>query len=110
MTFDDLRNCDSFTFDVTEKDIKKGFHGNSLACPVALAINRTLGLPSGSTLVPFPNNLAKKQINIENLDEQCDSYCKNLWFKHSPESCEFVKKFDLKEPVEPITLTLQKVT
>ena len=110
MTFDDLRNCDSFTFDVTEEDINKGFHSHSLACPVALAINRTLGQPIAATCVPFPNPRAKKQINIDNLDEQCDSYCQTLWFKHSPESCEFVKKFDRKEPVEPITLTLQKVT
>ena len=109
MTLDDLANCDSFTFDVTQEDIRAGRPKSSRFCAIALAINRTLGLPTRSTLVRGPRHLANA-IDISSDYTQGVYSKKSLVFNHSPESVDFIKRFDNNKDVQPITITLSRST
>lgn len=108
MTYGELKALDQFTFDVTEEDITEGSkHGGSFSCPIAFAINRTLGLSEVSTMVgnekpPYIN------IRIDFRDAKKDEPGRFQYFLHSPESRKFVEDFDDSIEVRPITLTIQR--
>ena len=105
MTFDDLANCDSFTFDVTQEDIRAGRPRHCMECPIALAIARTLDLKGAPVYV---SGAWLRPIQIQNPDFSPKAITR-LCFARTTEVMEFVRDFDNLLPVKPTTFTLKRV-
>ena len=107
MTYEDLLALDSITFDVTQEDIECGKRNQGDRCPIARAVNRTLGTETGSTWVHFPfPNFALATIQISAKRTYYEDY---VSFAHSPESAKFVDGFDHYEKVQPATFTIKRI-
>ena len=107
MTFDEIVDLETFTFDVTQEDISRGNLGDPCACPIARAINRTLGLEKCSTYVP--PSISHYPIEITRPNENSEWHSGLVaHFDHSPESSKFVDDFDADIKVEPTTITLKR--
>jgi hypothetical protein len=77
------------TVEVTAEDIKKGNAGNCFACPIALALSRACDT---SFVYVGPNKLSVKDVG----------------FCLAPDVArEFMRDFDIGEPVKPFTFTVE---
>ena len=103
MTFDELLRGNSFTFEVTQQDISEATKRNALGCPLAKAINRTLGLEPGSTSV---SHTRVHTIRVPRFDSTVPY--ESIEFRHTPESTEFINTFDTDGQVNPATFTLER--
>ena len=102
MSFEDMRDLDIVMFDVTQDDIDNGDRLDTCSCPIALAINRSFGIPIGSSYVLG----TKFYIQIDDPDAP-ENY---VQFEHSYASGEFINAFDKGGDVQPLTLTLRRRT
>lgn len=106
MTYDEIAELTSITFDVTQDDIDKGESGKCSWCPIARSIGRTLGLEPGFVWVPAWSIVhpirVHKHSGVEYLSE-------HVQFLHSPETLKFVAEFDDGKHVEPTTFTVKRV-
>src|SRR5690348_452339 len=91
---DDLRRMSMQTFqiEVTQEDIDKGLKGNCSACPIALAVNRTIP-GANSTVSDMFNHVYCPGVSRKNADTPDDA----AWF---------ISDFDDGKPVEPFSFTL----
>lgn len=103
MTYEELKALDSITCEVTQDDIDNGRRAVSSACPIALAINRTLGLEPRSSIVGLKDfNLGEINVHASHQSHF------NQTFSHTPESGQFVMDFDDGKKVEPATFILKR--
>lgn len=81
--------------EVTQQDIDKGKRDSPCRCPVALAVQRTTGLPNGD-------------IRVEQDGPFDPCHVKIGGHKHamSREADQFIMRFDAGQPVEPLTITV----
>lgn len=106
MTYDEVLKLESITFDVTQDDINKGYNRNCTACPIARAINRTLGLEACFAFVSGRGITHPIKI----LDEYPgNSLETNARFSKTKEIAQFIFDFDSRLPVEPATFTIKRV-
>ena len=101
ITPEDIGKFKYFTFNVTQEDIDFAIRKNPHHCPIARAINRTLGLPNGSTFVYCGEVFGEITIRLPSVDDP-------LFFYNSEESREFATRFDKQEPVEPARFTITR--
>ena len=108
MTPEELIDCEHFTFDVTKEDIEKAVPGNGSECPIARAVNRTLGLSLGASSVGDDTFCVSVRKNDHPF-----LYLDNYWtvvFEQPEEASIFISKFDGGLDVEPSTFTARRIT
>ena len=106
MTYDEILNLDSITFDVTQEDIDSGDRRCNTGCPIARAVMRTLGLDPLLVRIPSADTGFPIRIFPANPDTHWNVF---QMFSHSPETRDFVRKFDNYGPVQPGTFTIERV-
>ena len=106
----DILKLDSLTFDVTQEDIDRAEKGNSKACPIAHAVNRTLGLPTRSAYVC--DMIFRVEVPIEKppgYEPLVRIKHVGIWFDLPRESTEFIRDFDSGAKVQPFTFTASRM-
>ena len=105
MTLKDLHKCESLTVDVTQEDIDHGSVESLSSCAIALAINRTLEAIPDTTIVGSTCVSVRVPNNENPLSWRDYSFVR---FSHTPESLEFIRKFDEEQEVKPISIKFRR--
>lgn len=103
--FNEEVNGKEFKIDVTKEDIENGIRCSTSCCPIALAINRVLGLKSEWRYITVSEEgepATGDEIVIIQFDMYGIQECSN-----EQEITDFILKFDTEEYVQPFSFTLE---